>query len=61
MPLTSENQNSVTTAAVHGGGVVLVTDRRGGVSLYDVTGHSLGTFTDVRDAWVALDALDAAA
>jgi hypothetical protein len=61
MPFTSDNQNPVTTTAVNGDGVVLVTGTRGDVSLYDVTGRSLGTFTNVRDAWAALDALDAAA
>jgi hypothetical protein len=58
MPFT-DNKNPVTTTAVNADGVVLVTGARGDVSLYDPAGRSLGTFTDVRDAWAALDALDA--
>jgi hypothetical protein len=63
MPFKSNEISAPTvTDAVIGDGLVLVPGDHGDLSLYDVAGsraQSLGTFADVRDAWAALDALDA--
>jgi hypothetical protein len=64
MSFTHDKTGAVTMPhAVFGDGLVLIPGERGGVSLYGVAGsgaQSLGIFDDVRDAWAALDALDAA-
>lgn len=57
----THRHDTQSTSTVLGDGLML--SREGGYGLVALTGgrsQSLGTFTDLRDAWRAVDALDLA-